>query len=46
MTVAVLRRDYLQTNEQGLLDMDRTVAVLRKAEKLMNAALAIQSPRG
>lgn len=38
MTVAVLDGDYRQEAE-GRLDLDRTVAVLRKAEALMDAAL-------
>jgi len=37
MTVAVLDGDYRQ-DAGGLLDLERTVAVLRSAEKLMDAA--------
>jgi hypothetical protein len=40
MTVAVLDGDYLQADEKGVLDLDRTVAVLRKAEALLDAAAA------
>lgn len=41
MKVGVHDRDYRQTNEQGLLDFDRTVDVLKNAEKLMDAALEV-----
>ncbi len=40
MTVAVLNGDYRQEDSQGLLDFDRTVAVLKSAEALMDAAAA------
>jgi hypothetical protein len=39
MGVAVLDGDYRRANEQGLLDLDLTVEVLKNAEKLMDAAL-------
>lgn len=39
MTVAVLDGDYRQADGEGRLDLDRTVAMLRNAEGLMDAAL-------
>ena len=40
MGVAVLdEADYRQRNDRGLLDMTRTVEMLRRAEALMDAAL-------
>jgi hypothetical protein len=40
MKVAVLEcGDYRQKNDQGLLDLDRTLDTLKRAEKLMDAAL-------
>jgi len=39
MTVAVLTGEYRQADAAGLLDMDRTVAVLKKAEELLDAAV-------
>jgi hypothetical protein len=39
MTVGFLDLDYRQVDKQGLLDMDRTVDVLRAAERAMDAAL-------
>jgi hypothetical protein len=41
MKVAELDGDYCQTNDQRLLDFDRTVDVLKNAEKLMDAALEV-----
>jgi hypothetical protein len=38
--VAVLEGDYRQADEAGVLDLDRTVAVLKKAEVLLDAAAA------
>jgi hypothetical protein len=46
MTVAVLDEDYRQTNDQGLLDMEKTVELLKKAEALMDAALEADRPPG
>jgi hypothetical protein len=40
MTVAVLEGDYRQADEGGVLDLDRTAAVLQKAEGLLGAAAA------
>ena len=40
MRVAVLKGDYRQKGERGLLDLDQTVETLKKAEALMDAALA------
>jgi len=40
MKVALLDcDDYRQKNDQGLLDLDRTLDMLRRAEFLMDAAL-------
>jgi hypothetical protein len=39
MNVALLQDDYRQVNEQGLLDFDRTIGLLKRAEQLMDAAL-------
>ncbi len=39
MTVAVLADEYRQADAAGVLDMDRTVAVLKKAEELLDAAV-------
>jgi hypothetical protein len=39
MTVAVVAGDYRQTDPTGGLDLERTVAVLKKAKALMDAAL-------
>jgi hypothetical protein len=41
MGVAKLKEDYRQVDEKGLLDMEKTVDVLKKAEALMDAALGI-----
>jgi hypothetical protein len=41
MTVAVLDGDYRQGDERGLLDLPLTVATLRHAEALMDAALGV-----
>lgn len=43
MTVAVLDGDYRQETD-GVLDLDRTVVVLRRAEALMDAALNRLAP--
>jgi hypothetical protein len=40
MGVAVLDADYRQVNEQGILDLERTIVVLKTAERLIDAALA------
>lgn len=40
MTVAVLDGDYRRADENGVLDLDRTIAVLKKAEGLLDAAAA------
>lgn len=39
MTVAVLPGDYRQADQDGKLDLDRTVSVLRNAEAFLAAAL-------
>jgi hypothetical protein len=39
MRVAVLGEDYRQQDGRGLLDLDRTIEMLRKAEMFMDAAL-------
>jgi hypothetical protein len=39
MTVALLAGDYRQQGEGGLIDLDATVALLRKAECLVDTAL-------
>lgn len=39
MTVAVLDGDYRRAGAGGALDLESTVAVLRRAEALMDAAL-------
>jgi hypothetical protein len=41
MTVAVLDGDYRQRDNRGLLDLPRTVDMLRRAEALMDAALGL-----
>jgi len=41
MTVAVLDDDYLKTDENGLLDIEETVSVLRQAERLLDSATEI-----
>jgi hypothetical protein len=41
MAVATLEGDYRRADEQGLLDMEKTVEVLKKAKALMDAALGI-----
>jgi hypothetical protein len=41
MTVAVLIGNYRQRDDRGLLDLDRTVERLQKAEVLMDAALGV-----
>ena len=35
MTVAALSKDIRQTNESGVVDMDKTVSEIRKIEKMM-----------
>lgn len=40
MTVAVLEGGYLKTDEDGLIDIDKTVARLRKAEEILTRAAA------
>jgi len=40
MTVARVEGDYRQPNEQGMLDFERTMQVLRQAEALMDDAIA------
>jgi hypothetical protein len=44
MTVALMDGDYCRTNEQGLVDLERTVEVLRQAEGLLEAATARRAP--
>jgi hypothetical protein len=39
MTVVVLEGGYLQTHENGTLDMENTLQVLQKAVALMDAAV-------
>lgn len=39
MTVAVLEGDYRQVDDRGLLDLERTLAVLRKAEAMLDASV-------
>jgi hypothetical protein len=43
MTVALLAADYRQPDDQGRLDFEKTVQVLRDAEGFMDAALEPQS---
>lgn len=43
MTVALLDGGYRQTDERGMLDIDQTVALLRKAEGLLDSAVGKQS---
>lgn len=38
MTVAVLEDGYLKTDEDGLIDIDETIARLRKAEEILTRA--------
>ena len=38
MTVAINNKDYRQTNDEGILDMEKTVVFLRKAETFLDAA--------
>jgi hypothetical protein len=40
MTVAVLDGQYRQADESGVLDLDRTVTLLKKAEALLDSAAA------
>jgi len=40
MTVAVLDDEYRQVNAQGLLDLEGTVALMRKAESLLTACVS------
>jgi hypothetical protein len=44
MAVATFAGDYRQADEQGLLDMEKTVALLKKAEALMDAAVGAERP--
>ena len=39
MTAAILDSDYRQTDEDGKLDMEKTITLLRKAEKLLEFVL-------
>jgi hypothetical protein len=44
MTVATLEGDYRQAGPNGLLDLEKTVALLRQAERLQDAAAAQRPP--
>ena len=39
MTVAVLEGDYREVDHRGLLDLERTLAVLKRAEAILNASV-------
>jgi hypothetical protein len=39
MRVAVLNGDYRRRDDRGLLDLTRTIEMLRRAEALMDSAL-------
>lgn len=41
MTVAIAEGDYRKTNDQGVLDLDKTLAVLRRAEALLDSAVVV-----
>lgn len=41
MTVAILADDYRRADAQGLLDLQKTVQVLRDLESFMDAAARI-----
>lgn len=40
MTVAFLKGDYRQKDSNGMLDIDRTIELLKRAEKLMDIAFS------
>jgi hypothetical protein len=42
MTVVVMANDYRQIDGRGIIDMDRTVEMLRKAEQLLDAAVGTE----
>lgn len=42
MTVAVLDGDYRQVDARGIIDMSRTVALLKQAERLLDAASGVR----
>ena len=44
MTVATLEGDYRQAGPNGLLDLEKTITLLRQAERLQDAAAQGQRP--
>lgn len=42
MTVALLQGDYRQRDENGMLDMNKTIALLQQAEHLLDAAVTVK----
>ncbi len=43
ITVAMLNTDYRQVDDEGRIDMEKTITLLKKAEELLDAALLSQT---